>query len=70
MGQGKKTMREMNRLIKVLKRNRALKKTSRNSYARPEFSPTGEKIVYDQPANEQVNAQVSEPVGETLEAAE
>jgi hypothetical protein len=44
----KKSRREMNRLIKVLKRNRSLKKTTTKSYIRPEGAPVVnlEKVQY------------------------
>jgi hypothetical protein len=35
MGRGRKTQREMNRLIKVIKRKRILKKAAHRSFARP-----------------------------------
>jgi hypothetical protein len=36
MGRGRKTQREMNRLIKAIKRKRILKKAAHRSFARPE----------------------------------
>ena len=44
MGKGSKSTREMNSLVKVLKRNRKLKTTARTSYARPTVGPNGQII--------------------------
>ena len=48
MGIGSKTTREMNSLVKVLKRNRKLKATARKSYPRPTTGPEGQVIAAEE----------------------
>jgi hypothetical protein len=60
MGRGRKTQREMNRLIKAIKRKRILKKAAHRSFARPVTESTADTA--SAPAE---TAAVETPVAET-----